>query len=155
MTEDNTPKQSDEKISQPMPGFLQKAKTFAESVVSKGITGNKANVLEKELRILSCHGSEAKKLPPCSERMNSANFAGSHFCGACGCGDKEMTQLDNRTLESGEESYSKLDYPKVHCPLKMPGFTNYVPTSQGVSDNPRKRFVELTFGVTYVKENSK
>jgi hypothetical protein len=155
MNEEQPIKQSDEKIEQEKAGFLQKAKTFAESVVSKGVTGNKADKAEKELRVLSCHGDSNRKLPPCSERMNSKKFEGSHYCGACGCGDKEMTQLDTRKLESGEDSYSKLDFPKVHCPLKMPGFTNYVATETGISDNPRKKFIELTFGRDYVKENSK
>ena len=29
-------------------------------------------------------------------------------------------------MAEGEE-YSKLDYPVLHCPHKMPGFTNYDP----------------------------
>jgi len=152
---EETNKQSDEKIEQEKPNFLQKAKTFAESVVSKGVSGNKANAPEKELRTLSCHGDANRKLPPCSERKNSEKFPGSHFCGACGCGDKEMTQLSPRKLENGEDAYTKLDFPKVHCPLKMPGFTNYVPSEKGVSDNPRKVFIELTFGRDFVKNNSK
>ena len=135
--------------------MIEKAKTFAQSMASKGFSGTKSDKPEKDLRILSCHGSEGRKLPPCSERLNSEKFPGSFYCGACGCGDKEMTQLMNRTLEDGSETYSKLDFPKVHCPLKMPGFTNYVASEQGVSENRRKQFIELTFGRDYVAENSK
>jgi len=146
---------SDENIEMPKPGFLKKAATFVESVASRGLSNTKAMKPEKELRSLSCHGDVNKKLPPCSERKDSATFPGSFFCGACGCGDKEMTQLASRTLPDGKESYSKLDYPKVHCPLKMPGFTNYEPSQSGVSENPRKKFVELTFGLEYTTSNSK
>jgi hypothetical protein len=146
---------SDEKIEQQKPGFLKKAATFAESVISKGLNNNKSDVPEKQLRTFSCHGDTNTKLPPCSERMNSEKFPGSFYCGACGCGDKEMTLLNNRKLENGQDSYSKLDFPKVHCPLAMPGFTNYKPSESGVSENPRKIFIELTFGRDYVTENSK
>ena len=146
---------SDEAVKMDKPSFLRKAATFAESVASRGFTNKKAENPEKELRSLSCHGDPDKKLPPCSERMNSEKFPGSFYCGGCGCGDKEMTQLISRKLESGEDSYSKLDFARVHCPLNMPGFTNYKPTEPGVSENPRKQFIELTFSVDYVKENSK
>lgn len=146
---------SDEKIESNKPGFLQKAATFAESIVSRGISNNKAEKPEKQLRIFSCHGDTDLKLPPCSERQNSEKFPGSFYCGGCGCGDKETTQLINRKLESGQDSYSKLDFPRVHCPLRMPGFTNYIASNPGVSENPRKQFIELTFGLDYVKENSK
>ena len=151
---EQTPKQSDEKIEQEKPGFLEKAKTFTESMISKGLNENKAESGTKTLRSLSCHGDENKKLPPCSERMNSEKFPGSHYCGACGCGDKEMTQLSPRKLENGEDAYIKLDFPRVHCPLKMPGFTNYLPSEKGVSENPRKVFIELTYGREVVKANS-
>lgn len=153
MSEEN--KQSDETVKQEKAGFLKKAATFAESIASRGLTNKKSDKPEKELRSLSCHGDPDRKLPPCSERMNSEKFPGSFYCGACGCGDKEMTQLVSRKLESGEDSYCKLDFPRVHCPLTMPGFTNYKPSEAGVSDNPRKKFIELTFSVDYVKQNSK
>ena len=148
-------KQKDEAIAPETPGFLQKAKTFTQSIASRGLTNKKSQKPEKELRSFSCHGNPESKLPPCSERMDSTVFPGSSYCGACGCGDKEMTQLVSRKLENGEDSYCKLDFPKVHCPLRMPGFTNYLPSQKGVSENPRKQFIELTFGRDYIIENSK
>lgn len=148
-------KQSDEAVKTEKAGFLKKAATFAESIASRGLNNKKSDKPEKELRSLSCHGDPDRKLPPCSERMNSDKFPGSFYCGACGCGDKEMTQLITRKLESGEDSYCKLDFPRVHCPLTMPGFTNYKQSEPGVSENPRKQFIELTFSVDYVKQNSK
>lgn len=148
-------KQSDEQVKTDKPGFLQKAASFADAMASRGLTNKKSNKPEKELRSLSCHGDANLKLPPCSERMNSENFPGSFYCGACGCGDKEMTQLVSRKLDDGKDSYGKLDFPRVHCPLAMPGFTNYKGSEPGVSENRRKQFIELTFGRDYVSENSK
>jgi hypothetical protein len=148
-------KRSDETYKKPQAGFLKKAATFTQSVVSKGLNNNKAEPAVIHLRQLSCHGDEGKKLPPCSERKDSVKFPGSFFCGACGCGDKEMTQLATRKLDNGENAYYKLEYPKVHCPLMMPGFTNYIPTTSGISENPRKKFIEFTNGIEYIRENSK
>ena len=37
------------------------------------------------------------------------------------------------------EKYSKLDYPVLSCPLKMPGFTNYEPTSEDEQLPPMSR----------------
>jgi hypothetical protein len=146
---------SDEKVQRPKAGFLKKAATFTESMVSRGIKNNKAEPLTIELRQLSCHGDSDKKLPPCADRKDSVKFPGSHFCGACGCGDKELTQLSPRKLDNGQDAYYKLEYPKVHCPLMMPGFTNYVPTTPGVSENPRKKFIEFSKGIEYIRDNSK
>lgn len=153
--ENKVPEQSDEVISQPKAGFASKASNFAQSMISKGLKGNKADLAVTDLRNMSCNGDPARKLPPCSERQDSVNFPGSFFCGACGCGDKEMTLLKPRQLKNGENSYYKLEFPKVHCPLRMPGFTNYTPSENGVSENPRKKFVELTFGLEYTTDNSK
>jgi len=141
---------SDEKIQPQKPSFLQKAATFADSIVSKGVSNSRAKAQEKQLRSFSCHGDDNLKVPPCSERLNSEKFPGSFYCGACGCGDKEMTLLNNRKLDNGQDSYCKLDFPKVHCPLTMPGFTNYEPSESVVSENPRKQFIELTFSLDYV-----
>jgi hypothetical protein len=153
--QENLNKQRDEKIEIKESNILEKAATFAQSIASKGFSAKKAEPLTIELRQLSCHGDPSKKLPPCSERKNSAKFPGSFFCGACGCGDKEMTQLASRKLDNGEDAYYKLEYPKVHCPLMMPGFTNYVHTTPGLTENNRKKFIEFTYGIEYIREHSK
>jgi hypothetical protein len=42
------------------------------------------------------------------------------------------------------ENYSKLDYPKLACPLQMPGFTNYEESEPDEADDPitRRFYVE-------------
>jgi hypothetical protein len=46
-------------------------------------------------------------------------------------------------LAKGDE-YSKLDYPKLHCPLAMPGFSNYKESEEHESQQPitRKYYIE-------------
>lgn len=143
---------SDEKFVEKT-NIIQKAKSFGQSVASRGLTNKKANEETKALRNLSCHGLEELGLAPCADRKNSAKFENSFYCGACGCGDKKMTQLVTLMVD-GKEQYSKLDFPKVSCPLKMPGFTNYHPSEEGVSENSRKKTIEDRYGIDYIKEHS-
>lgn len=142
----------DEKIETKDPSLIDKAASLARAVVSRGLNNNKASNETIQLRALSCHGDDAN-LPPCSERKDSAKFPGSYYCGACGCGDKKATQLVNLII-NGKKEYSKIDYPKVSCPFKMPGFSDYVSTEDGVSDNYRKKEIESRYGVEYIKEHS-
>lgn len=134
--------------------MMQKAAAFASSVASRGVTNKKAEKEVKELRQLSCHGDAT--LAPCSQRKPSAKFEGSFFCGACGCGDKQGTQLVDLTIKD-KENYGKLDYPKVWCPLNMPGFQPYKPTSEEPPEatNNRKKEIENRFGIEYIVEKSK
>jgi len=99
--------------------------SYALSLISRGITSKKVEPKTKKLRKLSCFGNEdiGGKLPPCSELMKSET-EGKFYCGACGCGDKSATWLNGNDTD-----YTKLDYPSLTCPLKMPGFTNYEPSS--------------------------
>lgn len=146
-------KKSDEKVNMPSPNILAKAKSYAEAMISKGITKKECSGHTKVLRILSCHGDNTDLLPPCSERMKSDKYQDSFYCGKCGCGDKKGTQLVNMTI-NGEPQYSKLDYPKVSCPLKMPGFTDYVTSEEGISENYRKIEIEKRHGIEYIKQHS-
>ena len=146
-------KQGDEQITYTDSSLLEKAANLARSVVSRGITNKKAPQETIELRHLSCHG-DGSLLPPCSERRDSEKVPGSFYCGACGCGDKKTTQLINLTINA-KENYSKLDYPTVSCPLKMPGFSTYVPSEDGVSENNRKKEIETRLGIDYTTKNSK
>jgi hypothetical protein len=141
---------SDEKYIQKS-NIFAKAKSFGQSMVSRGLNNKKCKPETKELRHLSCHGDAT--LSPCSERKESSLFPGSFYCGACGCGDKKGTQLVNITVQ-GTENYSKLDYPVVSCPLKMPGFKTYVSSETGVSENNRKKEIENRFTIEYIKSNS-
>lgn len=146
-------KLKDEKVEHKDASVFAKAKTYAEAVLSKGFSKKECSGETKVLRLFSCHGDNTDLLPPCSERKQSAKYEGSYYCGACGCGDKKGTQLINMTI-NGESQYSKLDYPKVSCPFKMPGFTDYVPSEEGVSENSRKKELEKRYGIEYITQHS-
>ena len=111
--------------------------SFAQAIVSRGISDTKIDTPIKQLRVLSCFGNGAE-LPPC-QNLKPSETPGKFFCGGCGCGDKPRTWL----MGSSEE-YSKLDYPKLQCPLKMPGFTNYENSLPEEKTEPitRKYYIE-------------
>lgn len=114
--------------------------SFAMALTSRGIDNQKVNKPTKQLRVLSCFGNSQQggQLPPC-EHLKKSTTPGKFYCGGCGCGDKPMTWLAGTDSE-----YSKLDYPKLNCPLKMPGFTNYVPSQpdEAISPITRKYYIE-------------
>lgn len=89
---------------------------------------------------MSCFGNKSSggELPPC-EFLRKSKTEGKFFCGGCGCGDKPLTWLN-----ATETEYSKLDYPKVNCPLQMPGFANYTESSEEESIAPitRRYYIE-------------
>jgi len=148
----STPKQEPAKEQTPDPpkqSFFQKAKSFTKSMISRGVSDKKCSTETKELRHHSCHGNISMGLVPCDKRKGSSVFQGSFYCGACGCGDKKSTQLTNIKV-NGSELYSKLDYPFVACPLKMPGFSNYDSTEK----NFRKEMIESKFGIDYIVKHS-
>jgi hypothetical protein len=119
---------------------LGMVQSFAMALTSRGLNNEKVNKPTKQLRVLSCFGNQQQGgvLPPC-EHLKRSSTDGKFYCGGCGCGDKPMTWL------SGTESgYSKLDYPKLNCPLSMPGFTNYEPSKPDEAIPPitRKYYIE-------------
>jgi|18_taG_2_1085343.scaffolds.fasta_scaffold06250_2 hypothetical protein len=128
-------------------GFFKKkmsmVQNFATSLTSRGLGNKKINRATKQLRVLSCIGNEHMngELPPCEHLLPSEveGGEGKKYCGACGCGDRKGTWL---IADSNE--YSKLDYPKVTCPLQMPGFTNYRPSTPEEAEEPetRKHYIE-------------
>jgi len=125
---------------------LAKAWQLTDALASRGLKNEKVSENIKDIREISCHGSEELGISPCENRMKSKKFADSYYCGACNCGDFGHTQIKNLN----EDHYSKLDYPRVHCPKNMPGFTNYVPLT--ISENDmRKKLIEETFGVDYLR----
>jgi len=115
-------------------------KNFSKAIVSRGISNDKINKPTKQLRALSCFGNlnSGGELPPC-EFLKNSQTSGKFFCGGCGCGDKPHTWL---TIEG--EDYSKLDYPKLSCPLKMPGFSNYESSlsDEQISPITRRYYIE-------------
>lgn len=116
---------------------LGMAKSFAEAIISRGFSDNKVDTITKQLRVISCFG-DGDELPEC-EYLRESKTEGKHFCGGCGCGDKKMTWL----IAEGNE-YSKLDYPKLSCPLQMPGFSNYEKSEPDEANEPvtRRYYIE-------------
>lgn len=116
------------------------AKSFAQAMASRGFSNKKTEPFTKRLRVLSCYGNEhlGGELPPC-EHLKKSKTEGKYYCGGCGCGDRPATWL----LSQGEE-YSKLDYPNLTCPLKMPGFSDYVASEPEDAIEPitRKYYIE-------------
>jgi hypothetical protein len=113
---------------------------YSMAIASRGFRDKKVEPVTKQLRVLSCFGNEAKggELPPCAH-LKASETPGKFICGACGCGDKKGTWL----LEE-DGSYAKLDYPVLKCPIGMPGFSNYIPSTPEEAKEPisRKHYIE-------------
>lgn len=107
---------------------------FAASLTSRGLTNTKTDIPTKQLRVLSCFGHD--DIQPCPF-LKESKIVGKHFCNKCGCGDKKHTWL----LKESDD-YSKLDYPKLDCPMKMPGFSNYDPNYYTLETKNRKKQIE-------------
>ena len=120
---------------------LSMIQNFAMALASRNLNNKKINTPIKQLRVLSCFGNQDDGgiLPPCEHLMESETGEGKHYCGACGCGDRKGTWLIQQA-----DDYSKLDYPKVACPLQMPGFSNYLVSNPDEADEPvtRKYYIE-------------
>jgi hypothetical protein len=118
---------------------------FASAIVSRGISNEKVSIPVKQLRVLSCFGNmkQGGELPPC-EHLKPSVTPGKFFCGGCGCGDRKGTWL----VSEGNE-YSKLDYPKLSCPLQMPGFSNYKKSEPDEGNEPMTRRYYIENKVNY------
>lgn len=114
--------------------MINKLIMYAMSIASRGIKNKTVDIETKQLRALSCFGHE--DIPPCPYLQKSKTY-GKHFCNKCGCGDKEGTWLIKE-----DNKYSKLDYPVLNCPAKMPGFTNYDPNFVDESIKERKNKIQ-------------
>ena len=114
--------------------MVSKIVLCARSVASRGLKNHKTDLPTKQLRYISCYGNGI--IPPC-KFLNKSKNSEHYYCGKCGCGDHKHTWL---VREAGE--YSKLDYPVISCPLKMPGFSNYDPNFYDKEDGQRKRDIE-------------
>lgn len=106
------------------PSFTQKVKNLGKSVASR-VTQGKADDNLIKLRVLSCHGDD--EMVSCPYRSASNTREGAYFCTACGCGDKPAAFLND---PDNSDTYTKLDYPWVSCPVRMPGFGDYKPFSE-------------------------
>ena len=114
--------------------------SYASAIASRGISNTKVEMTTKQLRVISCFGNEhlGGELPPC-QYLTQSDHPGKHYCGGCGCGDRSATWL----IAEGE-AYSKLDHPKLSCPLGMPGFTDYKTSDNNEAVEPitRKFYIE-------------
>ena len=114
--------------------------TFASAIACRGFNNEKVTIPMKQLRVASCFGNQAQGgvLPPC-EHLKQSTTPGKFFCGGCGCGDRKGTWL----VAEGDE-YSKLDYPRLSCPLQMPGFSNYEKSKPDEANSPitRRFYIE-------------
>jgi hypothetical protein len=108
--------------------------SLAMSIASRGFSDNKIDKETKQLRILSCFGSNDLEKCPKLKKSNHSEF---FYCGGCGCGDHKHTWLLRN-----EKDYAKLDYPVLKCPFKMPGFTNYDPSFLPTEIKDRKQKIE-------------
>ena len=115
--------------------MISKIMMFAMSIASRGKDNKKITEDIKKLRYVSCYGLDNIDACPHLTKSSQSNF---YYCGGCGCGDKPHTWL---IREEGE--YSKLDYPFLNCPMKMPGFSNYDPNSPENSIIRKKQIEEL------------
>lgn len=114
------------------------AKNFAQAILSRGVSNKKVDETTKQLRVLSCLG-DGGELTPCEYLRQSDLDPTKNYCGGCGCGDREGTWLIAEA-----DKYSKLDYPKVVCPLNMPGFINYEESDPEEAQEPitRRYYIE-------------
>ena len=114
--------------------------SYASAIASRGFSNTKVEKTTKQLRVISCFGNEhlGGELPPC-QYLTQSDHPGKHYCGGCGCGDRSATWL----IAEGE-AYSKLDHPKLSCPLGMPGFTDYKASDNNEAVEPitRKFYIE-------------
>ena len=117
---------------------IKMAKSYAQAIISRGITNKKTDKLTKQLRVISCFG-DGGELIPCEYLAKSKTDDTKNICGGCGCGDRKGTWLQ----AEGDE-YSKLDYPNLNCPLQMPGFTNYEQSAIDEAEEPvtRRYYIE-------------
>lgn len=113
--------------------MISKIMMFAMSLASRGKDNKRISDDTKKLRYISCYG--LANIKPCSNLKKSckSNF---YYCDGCGCGDHSHTWL-----LKNKGDYSKLDYPYLNCPLKMPGFSNYDPNAPE-KDLKRKKEIE-------------
>lgn len=114
--------------------MFKKMVMFAAALVSRGLSSKKIDLPTKQLRVLSCFGHDNIERCP---HLKISKYPNKHYCGKCGCGDKPNTWL---LKESSE--YSKLDYPILDCPMKMPGFHNYDPNFYTSETRKRKKLIE-------------
>lgn len=115
-----------------IPTFGQMA-SYLRARFSRGLDDKRADPTIKDVRMLSCFGN-GHTVPVCPALRPSKVEDGRFYCNDCGCGDKPGKWLNGK-----EGEYTKLDYPVLLCPRKMPGFSNYEARN---NSEPRKIQIE-------------
>ncbi|MEO1054393.1 MAG: hypothetical protein AAFX87_27390 [Bacteroidota bacterium] len=139
------------KAEQPMvagkPSFILKVRRYLRSMASRMIlpTGRVPRAI-KATRKLSCNG-DGQNIAPCHFRVRSEKQQNAFICGACGCGDSKDVLVDGDVPK-----FEKLDYPYLHCPACMPGFSNYLPSEKEWKPDQRKTTIEKEIGVEALLE---
>jgi hypothetical protein len=87
------------------------------SYLDAKLSGRGASPQTIELRRRSCFGDPDAGISACSMVRGHAP---KRYCGACGCGARREAILD----EHPETGHSKLEFVRLTCPLKRPGFSN-------------------------------
>ncbi|MCE7995373.1 MAG: hypothetical protein HEP71_25575 [Roseivirga sp.] len=130
-----------ETYTPPKQGFFRKVRLYTKSLLSRVITPTgKVPAFVKETRKVSCNG-DGEAIGACDFRVRSKTVAGAFVCGACGCGDREGVLVDGAVPR-----FEKLDYPYVSCPASMPGFSNYLSSTNESNPSERKMAIETKFG---------
>jgi len=134
--------------------MITKIMSFAMAIASRGIKNTKIDLETKKLRYVSCYGIDG--ISPC-QFLTKSQKSDYYYCGKCGCGDHSHTWL-----QKNKDEYSKLDYPYLTCPLKMPGFSDYDPGSPQESlgrktmienmDPEKLNLIQLTISVDEEKQ---
>jgi len=134
--------------------MITKIMAFALYIASLCFKNYKINLDIKKLRYISCYGFE--EIGKCSN-LKKSEKSEFYYCNGCGCGDHPHTWLIRE-----ENEYSKLDYPYLDCPYKMPGFSNYDPNSPKEDlkrkkdieklDPQKFKFIDLTLSVNEEKQ---
>lgn len=99
----------------------ERAESLLASLWSKWRTDIDRDTREK--RQISCWGTNLVGTPvtlPCHMLREKDGHA---YCGACGCGTNPIARLGS-TEKKGIGEPTKLDFPKLECPLQKPGFEN-------------------------------
>ncbi|MEL7002985.1 MAG: hypothetical protein AAFN93_09665, partial [Bacteroidota bacterium] len=131
------------------PTLGQKVNSYLKARLSRIIMpAGKVSRSIKKVRRTSCNGYE-KGIKPCEYRIQSKKNPESFICGACGCGDGKNVLVDGEV-----PSFEKLDYPYLQCPASMPGFSNYLPSSEEANPSERKVVIERVFGEAELKEQT-
>ena len=99
----------------------KEAAAALKSYKSRGVLNwTRADLTIERARHRSCFGSDGPEgeavQAPC-RALRTASDGIHHYCGECGCGEREDALLD-------EKDYPKLAFPYLECPLRRTGFSN-------------------------------